>query len=310
MDEFNEVTKKKGRAGLIVTIIILILLLIGALGYIAYDKGYLDKLLGKEEPVKEEVKKEEPKISKEEVEELQESLVTDSKRYGLYFKEDTSIDTISSKKFIQYAIANYADDKDLDTKGDKSAKISKSELDNYIKEKYNTDKVFELKKEDSDRDTISGINIDVGMEWDKDYASKEYTIINYDANSAQYNLTKIATGTQEEVTIFNDSDGMKYEQKGDEVYIYDTALFCFKSFHGEIGCAPFVDYYHNVDKDRIVFEYNPNDGGSKPDYIESDGDINEDYVFKNMSDKLNKYKHTFKKGDNGKYYWYSSEIVK
>ena len=56
-ENLNE--KNKGRKGLIVTIIILILLLLGSLGYIAYDKGYLDKLLGKEEPVKQEVKKEE-----------------------------------------------------------------------------------------------------------------------------------------------------------------------------------------------------------------------------------------------------------
>ena len=33
------------------------------------------------------------------------------------------------------------------------------------------------------------------------------------------------------------------------------------------------------------------------------------YALENMSDKLNTYKHTFKKID-GKYYWYSSEIVK
>ena len=36
---------------------------------------------------------------------------------------------------------------------------------------------------------------------------------------------------------------------------------------------------------------------------------NFDLIYKDFDSELNTYKHTFKKADNGNYYWYSSEIV-
>lgn len=38
-------------------------------------------------------------------------------------------------------------------------------------------------------------------------------------------------------------------------------------------------------------------------------EIKSDVIFNELDNKLNTYKTTFKKADDGKYYWYSSEIV-
>jgi hypothetical protein len=49
--------------------------------------------------------------------------------------------------------------------------------------------------------------------------------------------------------------------------------------------------------------------------IDEDGEeysyevVNYDYLFENRKDKLNTYKHTFRKGNDGNYYWYSTELV-
>ena len=37
--------------------------------------------------------------------------------------------------------------------------------------------------------------------------------------------------------------------------------------------------------------------------------INEEYMFNHYSDRIHTFKHTFRKGNDGNYYWYSSQIV-
>ena len=46
------------------------------------------------------------------------------------------------------------------------------------------------------------------------------------------------------------------------------------------------------------------------EYKEKDGTWNFEAIFEDFNNEINTFKHTFKKAENGNYYWYSSEVVK
>lgn len=71
--------EKKSNKGLIITLVLFILISIALGGYIVYDKGYLDSLLGKEKVV-------EPKEEKEESKEVEKLSLDDKVIQDLYAK--------------------------------------------------------------------------------------------------------------------------------------------------------------------------------------------------------------------------------
>ena len=93
---------KKSNKGLIVLVVILSIALLGAIGYICYDK-----FMVKVEGPKQEEPKQEEKLSEEEVAKLHDSLINHNNSYGFYFSEKTSIDEIDSKLFEETLNKNY-----------------------------------------------------------------------------------------------------------------------------------------------------------------------------------------------------------
>ena len=89
------------------------------------------------------------------------SLLTPSKEYGLYFKTNVSINNIDNQSFLKYALENFVVDKKIKMNGadfeciwgemecDKSElngvpSASVAEIQEYIKNKYNTTRSFDL----------------------------------------------------------------------------------------------------------------------------------------------------------------------
>ena len=92
------------------------------------------------------------------------------------------------------------------------------------------------------------------------------------------------------------------------IYIYDKFVDCQSSAGIKICTNKLTDYIN----EGIVIDCTVDENDEvNPKTCPIDSGIKElaEYALENMSDKLNTYKHTFKKID-GKYYWYSSEIVK
>ena len=323
--------KKKGRKGLIVTIIILILLLIGALGYIAYDKGYLDKLLGKEEPVKEEVKEE--KLSKEEIEELDDDLMI--RDADLFFKKDTTIENVTNEELLPYIFAKYLDDKDIDP--DKIKKISVcdenaeySNSDDYIdssKKLYlctydSNNEMIHANKSDAvavSRDEVQKIikevfNVDKNLtiKNNTSYAGNQVTpSFIYFKDDDKFYLVNAFVG---DLGVYNaESNMIKYEQEKGMVVIYNKVAKCMGTSCSKTGeCIEGATVSARSggsavncgsDSAKVDSKIIKDNQGEKLE-------IDFDYVFNNYGDIFNTYKTTFKKGNDGKYYWYSSEIVK
>ncbi len=53
MEEFQKINRKKNSTGLVVLVVFLFIVIFGLVGYICYDKGVFDSLLGKDKPVEE-----------------------------------------------------------------------------------------------------------------------------------------------------------------------------------------------------------------------------------------------------------------
>ena len=228
---------------------------------------------------------------------------------GFYLDKNVTINNIEASDFLEYALGMYISDNNIDLSkydsdalqciedpndshyGDcssaKLANVSKEIVDNYIKSKFDTTRVFTLS---SDRNSgqLSGLSaFDLG-----DYIYKNNTYyFGYGARGSGYKniYTKL----------------LKVEEDNNNIYFFDKAICCFDGAGTACWKAANEDIF-----DDAIFEVT--DSSKKYDEIKSMGDefiLNEDYVFEKYDDKLNTYKHTFKKV-NGNYYWVSSEIVK
>ena len=293
----EEIKKKKSNKGLVAIIIILLIALLGAIGYICYDKGVFDSLLNKGKPVEEP--KQEEKLSEEEVMKLHETLITKDKEYGLYFNNKVTLESISADDFIPYVTLNYASDNNVKYEGlfaydadtdkyvVKGTQYAKSEIDNYAKEKYNLNRELTLSKSN-----------------DSNYASlwlynNKKKLVYDTINRAYY----FVVNGNDSGTITVASKLLKFEQNGDELYVYDKFVACGNYMEGK-GCSISIT---DITDNKYFIESSNFTG--KTINIDDAKNINPDYVIDNMIEKLNTYKHTFKKASDGKYYWYSSEIV-
>ncbi len=318
--------KKKSNKGLVIVIIILVILLLGSVGYICYDKGVFDSFLGKEEPKPEEKEK---KLSEEEVKKLHESLIAYDA--DLYFAKKMNINSITADEIMPYILMKYALDNgiianmeggiriiaDCGSKGthkfddnkvhlcgydgtdenselaeiskSEAISVSKADVDAKIKEVFNTDRVFEL----DDYTIFGGYQNDFYFIYSKE-DSKFYVVMPVQSGDA-WIYTK-------------DSKTIKTEQKNGSIYIYDKVIrcsgdHCFNkaSYDAEadVVVAATKKYQNDYVIDKKIIK-DSDDQGYNIDF---------DYIYEKYGEKFNTYKTTFKKASDGKYYWYSSEVV-
>lgn len=321
--------EKKGK-GLIGLVVLLFIIVLGLVGYICYDKGVFDGLLGKEPS-------ETNKISEEEVKKLHDSLIAKSDQYGFYFNRKVSIDEMPAEYLLQFVIANYLDEnnisydlnnyymvcgdysdeyyfcnyddesenpKEINNDITKKMTISKDIIDSYIKQYFNTDRnvVF------GDRISIQ-TSKHLGLDVYYNSKKKEYYVVVPHRGGSSQNIG---------------SKMLKYEQNGDELYIYDNAVICYIENGGGCYNTIYLNYTESSN-DSSLFYWNSTDNVRDKNDKKIDGgtkylgkwneskrtyDFNYDLIFEDFASEINTYKHTFKKGVDGKYYWYSSEIVK
>ena len=290
-----EGTKPKKNIGLIIFLIIIIL---GLVVYIVYDK-----FVYQEPAVKEEV---ESVVQKEDItnsdlaEELHESLIADDVM-GLYFKEEVTPDKTNDERFIKFALAAYIDEKDVKLESnicgapsdDTNTYITKEELNSFINKTFNNTLKYDLPLYD-EKNPDNNIYHLYG----------KYTFESYEG--------KWAVTCNGDTRNIVDSKLVKAEQEGDYVYIYDNAVICSTNDMSGYGCSKFVDSDEDVLTCDLCTE---NDSNCKHDDIcpsKTDDDYIElmaDTLLEKYADKLATFKHTFKKVD-GKYYLVSSEIEK
>ena len=322
---------KKSNKGLIVLVVILSIALLGAIGYICYDK-FMVKV---EDPKQEEPKQVE-KLSEEEVAKLHDSLINHNNSYGFYFSEKTSIDEMDSKLMVSYVISNIIYDNKIGINenymvcGDSSTKyylcdketnkavsedkvknntLSKDVVDNYIKENFGTDRDF----------VIDGKIVSIGnTRYEAYYNSvkEEYYLVNpprsFSDNSVKSVMTKSEQTTNDEIVIFD-----KFVSCWSEVGNYECSKVLYTSLAEEekAGNANKLFYAGSDENGELKFFDNNNkviSGGEKYLKLNTEEyyEFNYDSIFSDFDSNLNLFKHTFKKADDSKYYWYSSEIVK
>jgi len=295
------------------TILIIVVLIL--LGIIAcyMIKNITEKPVEEFENNKKEENVVEPVQMNDEYKKVYDTLVTNNKQFGFYYTKDVNIDTISDDDMIELSLTNYLldnnikiasnslcfSDEDLNFT-DKPAyddmkeecteitKIKKSDLDKYIKDRYNTSRIF---------------NSTMG-----DLAYAEAYMYMYNDKTQEYYVGQAnkSGGSGEVARVIT-----KLEKDNDNLYIYDKAMYCEMSF-GATRCLK----TSNVD-DGTLFDIAEEDldKGKKELIITTkyeDGEEYEefsfdyDYIFKNY--ETISYKHTFK-NENGKYYWINSEVL-
>ena len=99
------------------------------------------------------------------------------------------------------------------------------------------------------------------------------------------------------------SEIQKVEKSGDKIYIYDKYIFFDET---QLIVA-------DKEKDQVVHIYKSSDKKSKNElgtFKNNITDKNTKQLYKKYKSKLHTYKHTFKKDEDGNYYWVSTEIAK
>ena len=271
---------KKSNKGLIVLVVILSVLLIGAVGYICYDK-----LMVKEEPVNNDSKEIE-KLSEEEVMKLHDSLVFEHE--SMFNNRSVDINSITADEIMPYVLKQYSVEKNIDFQSDKNM-ICISEADNKInffdsisKKNIEKDNVFSVSKEEIDNYLKTLFNTD-----------RVFEIDNF--------------------SYFGFGDGNR------NIYFYskdDNKFYLGISCQGDAFTMDINSKFLNFEQDNDVvdvsskdFSYQNDEGFVQDTEFNKDSSINYDYLYEKYGDVFNTYKTTFKKADDGKYYWYSTEIV-
>ena len=327
--------KKKKKVSLpIVIIIIIVFVVLGWIGgYYFSDK--MDDLLGlkEDEPAPKEEQQQVVKLTDEEISALHDSLVTTSGGFGFYFDESTSIEDIPANVMLKYAWANYFDENafnptnidEIDVCGantteyyfctrysenktkldnDKTNNLTfkKEVIDQYIKEKFNTTKEFIYTEHPVGIKTTKGA----------------YSVY-YNSNNEEY-YAIIPHGSGDTNSIKNKL--VDVNQTADQIEITDKAIVCVSTESGT-SCDKNLrlksepqsasSWLDNV----LVFQTGRGEVYDSSRNLVSDGSkyftetgYNFDALFEDFDSKLPTFKHTFKKADDGKFYWYSSEMVK
>ncbi len=246
--------------------------------------------------------------------ELYDVLLTGSKEYGFYLNKDVSIDNISTEEILTYALEDYITENNVwmngiiecagEEKGSEwcagmmPSSINKNLLDEYIKNKFNTSKTFTLTA--NYNGVVNGYNTG-------EYIYDPYEQVYYVGHASK------SGGAREIIRKF-----IKSKEDENNIYIYDKAFYCI--YDMGFVCSSQISNEYPQESDALVYydDYEKIDENKKYDdliiskdtneYETVNIEINSEYVFKKYKNKINTYKHTFKKGIDGKYYWYSTEI--
>lgn len=324
-------TEKKSK-GLIVLVVVLIIFLLGALAHICYNKFYIaNEEQNKVNKLEEKVKKQELEKEKlSEVMELYKSLTDGYNAYGLYFGKKQTIETVPVEQILPYVIYSFIKDKNYDlsqkwlfnynydyeyvendsmylptdliqnTTGEYTV-VLKKDFDKYFKDKFNTKKILKIQSQK---------DCNKGKCYRGDYTPRDYCIkYLYDIKTKSFYFACSNSVESDNFTQTIHNKFIKYETDNENIYIYDRPIVELNGFAAKF-------FYKDITKKKSLIEgkWKYKDLNVTSDIIK-DLDIkyenlNAKYIFENYSEYLDTYKHTFKKAENGKYYWYSSEIVK
>jgi len=243
--------------------------------------------------------------------ELHDSLVIDNV-YGFYYAKKISITDNNESDLIGYGLSKYIEDNNIKLgSGEKYfednvveefdgvvlAKISKTDFNNYMHEKFNTDVNYDLP-------LSYGIGGHYGFEFFDRYDGYGNGFTSTENNWEVYYFGMGGSEQYLKNKIIN------YEAYENYIYIYDKMVYC-SAYTAYSGCQSLINGLHFDVIDCSQFDEDGNTISSCPldEEYPSLEELSE-YAFNNLNDKLNTFKHTFKKGTDGKYYWYSSEMVK
>lgn len=292
-----EESKKKSNKGLIVLVVVLIILLLGSIGYICYDKGAFDRFIGKEEAKQEEqVKKENSQsidVSDSELNMLLESIPTaiypigaNSDYIDAYVGKFVTISDISS-----YVLLNYALNDLKESDFSKDAQNSNSYLSfTKINEKVN--KVYKNFDNNMEIDVSNIKTLDSGSV----VLSKEFKFSDEDFGDLLYYDSNQTKG----LTL-----GTFQKTKGE---VYKNLIKKYNDSEGNLIVEQKVGALSRPIDIGMKYELYTATNDSNSIYSSSSEKECKDY-FEQNQDKFKTYKQTFKKASDGKYYWYSSEIV-
>ncbi len=319
------IEEKKGGKGKTIAIVILTILLIGSLGYIAYDL-YFYKYFKKE--VKVEEKKE---TKKEKVEEID---INDSKTIDklklIIPHNDSGKDAYQSTKVTYKDISNdailssvgqliYSNPEGYEIYGSLDTTVNKSDCieespnlhqsergyECYVKNlKFSIDNWYAYKKE-----TISEIvksafgNINYT---DDDIDIYKYIgICNYKNGIYFCNYGGGDTGCAE---IGKQSEFTKATKKDDKIYLYEKYILYTSEDvddNGELTCK--TNIYKYGDKSKLIAQNKEYKSNFSDTYDVDTQKTIKSQVFKDYEDQATIYKHTFKEDGTGNYIWISTE---
>lgn len=306
----NNGTAKKGIQPLTACIILIIVVAITVvISYMVFGKNNNEDVTNTDNNINENTGVNDEMVNGSKIDvdftyitELHDSLIVDDEA-GMYLKNKISIDEYNNEELIRYGLAKYIQDKNIKLVHDENnlydemgayvlAEISKTEFNNYMHEKFNTDVNYDLtltaELNDGSYYYLTNNNSFIS---DKD----KWTIVYPPAGGNSPHFEKKLEN---------------YEAYENYIYIYDKAVYCWSSA-GALGCHSLIN--HEIDFD--VIDCSQDEDGNTISSCPLDEEYPSleelsEYAFNNLSDKLNTFKHTFKKGTDGKYYWYSSEMVK
>lgn len=307
--------ENKKPKGLIVLVVVLSILLCLSVGYICYDKFYTGNSdttnTENNNSNNNENKQEDIILTEDEVKKLHDNLLVGD--YGLYFDKKMDINTVDKNYIISYAIMKYVSENNIElgygffhecgngnvqfcnTENHTVSKesvvfVSKTAVDNEVKNMFN----------------INSINVKNRSKFEVPNSFANFVYFNED--NGFYFIDAIPGDGY----ITNYGDKMiNYGQYGDELHIYSNHFGC--NWYGGGYCvlsrndseSKQDDVVVAVDKELLEDETVIGDKKIKT----SDG-FDFDYIFEKYGDKMDKYKTVFKKASDGKYYWFSSELVR
>ena len=251
--------------------VLFVIIILGLIGYICYDKGVLDDLFGINSESIPEPKpvQEEEKITILDVEQLLKTVPVSIVSKDAYVGSLLTIDNVDHSLLLEQAYNK------LDSKFDGDPRT----LEKMVKELYNIDNVkhqdffpYSYDSANNKYTQMMGIG---GPTDNADYVTK---LVDYENENNALNI-------YEKVGFV--VGGWTIEGWTTEDLTTNYALTTVKSFSG-----------NKISKDNVIKKFG----------LSYDID-NVRAAFEENLDKFNTFKHTFKKASDGKYYWYSSEIV-
>lgn len=287
----EETQKKKGNTWLIV---LLFLIILGLIGYIAYDKVIVTQQ-NEKKPSGNVIEKKD--ITTQPIATtLHNTLITGEHYYdntGLYYKEKITPDKSDDERFIRFALTSYFNDKGISLPKDicgapnsaTSISVTKDEFNSYVNQKYNTSVKYDLPEANSvNQHYLNSFSYFVN------HSDKWEISCNGDSYTRVY------------------SKMTKAEQEDDYIYIYDNAAFCTTNdmFY---RCGAYIG--ETIENELMVCSKCTGTECENDEVCPTGQDYSLDDVANALLDKaperLLTYKHTFKK-QGGNYYWVSSEV--